>query len=60
LRRVLKLDFATRAGYTVTLDDVDTEVFTAHQVLIEERDRYQEEQARQTTVMPPPRWSKVD
>ena len=56
LSRVLDIDFALRAGVTVTLSEINVEEFSALKVLHSERDRYEMEQTKQT----PAKWSSVD
>jgi hypothetical protein len=43
LHRVVDLDFALRAGFTVTLDEVDADDFRALQILHAERENWERE-----------------
>ena len=47
LSRILDLDFALRAGFTVTMDDVDLDEFRALQVLHSEREKWEREKLKQ-------------
>jgi hypothetical protein len=43
LHRVVDLDFALRAGFTITLDEVDADDFRALQILHTERENWERE-----------------
>jgi len=47
LSRIVDLDFALRAGFTITLDDIAADDFAALQILHAERDKIQGEKLKQ-------------
>lgn len=46
LQRAIDIDFATSAGFRVTLDEIDVEEFNAIKVLRSERNKYESEQMK--------------
>jgi hypothetical protein len=47
LNRVVDLDFALRAGFAITLDDIDADDFRALQILHAEREKWERERLKQ-------------
>jgi hypothetical protein len=47
LNRVVDLDFALRAGFAITLDDIDADDFHALQILHAEREKWEREKLKQ-------------